>query len=80
MYDGMITLLTDAIDEEVLESVGSDMKIIANYAVGYNNIAVQEAKERGIIITNTPGVLTETVAEHTYYTKSLAIASLGRSD
>ena len=64
-YDGMVTLLTDPIDTEVLDAVGSDMRIIANYAVGYNNIAVSEAKERGIIITNTPGVLTETVAEHT---------------
>ena len=65
-YDGMITLLTDTIDEEVLDVVGSSMKIIANYAVGFNNIAVEEAKKRNIVITNTPGVLTETVAEHTF--------------
>ena len=65
-YDGMITLLTDTIDEEVLNAVGSQMKVIANYAVGFNNIAVEKAKERGIVVTNTPGVLTETVAEHTF--------------
>lgn len=65
-YDGMIALLTDTIDEEVLQAVGSQMKVIANYAVGFNNIDVQKAKERGITITNTPGVLTETVAEHTF--------------
>ncbi len=65
-YDGMITLLTDTIDEEVLDAVGTQMKVIANYAVGFNNIDVQKAKERGITITNTPGVLTETVAEHTF--------------
>ena len=65
-YDGMIALLTDTIDEEVLDAVGSQMKVIANYAVGFNNIDVQKAKERGITITNTPGVLTETVAEHTF--------------
>lgn len=65
-YDGMITLLTDTIDEEVLNAVGSQMKVIANYAVGFNNIAVDKAKERGIVVTNTPGVLTETVAEHTF--------------
>ncbi len=64
-YDGMITLLTDAVDMEVLDAVGSDMRVIANYAVGYNNIMVQEAQDRGLIVTNTPGVLTETVAEHT---------------
>ena len=65
-YDGMITLLTDTIDEEVLDAVGTQMKVIANYAVGFNNIDVQIAKERGITVTNTPGVLTETVAEHTF--------------
>ncbi len=65
-YDGMIALLTDTIDEEVLNAVGSQMKVIANYAVGFNNIAVEKAKERGIVVTNTPGVLTETVAEHTF--------------
>ena len=65
-YDGMISLLTDTIDEEVLEAVGANMKVIANYAVGFNNIDVEGAKERDIVITNTPGVLTETVAEHTF--------------
>ena len=64
-YDGMIALLTDTIDEEVLDAAGSHMKVIANYAVGFNNIAVERAKERGIVVTNTPGVLTDTVAEHT---------------
>ena len=65
-YDGMITLLTDTIDEEVLNAVGSQMKVIANYAVGFNNIDIQKTKERGIVVTNTPGILTETVAEHTF--------------
>ena len=64
-YDGMISLLTDAIDTAVLDAAGTNLKIIANYAVGYNNIMVSEARKRGIAITNTPGVLTETVAEHT---------------
>jgi len=64
-YDGMIVLLTDQIDTSVLDAVGSNMKVIANYAVGYNNIMIDEARERGITVTNTPGVLTETVAEHT---------------
>ena len=63
-YDAVLCLLTDNIDGEVFDAVPS-AKIFANYAVGYNNIDVEEAKKRGIIITNTPGVLTETVAEHT---------------
>lgn len=63
-YDAVITLLTDPIDAEVFDAVPT-AKIFANYAVGYNNIDLVVAKERGITITNTPGVLTDTVAEFT---------------
>jgi glyoxylate reductase len=52
--DGLLVLLTDMIDKKV---------IISNYAVGYNNIDVVEATKRGIMVTNTPGVLTETTAD-----------------
>ncbi len=61
-YDAVLSLLTDTIDEGVFDSVPS-AKIFANYAVGYNNINLPAAKERNITITNTPGVLTNTVAE-----------------
>lgn len=61
--DGLLCLLTDTIDGEVMESAGSQLKIIANYAVGYNNIDIDEATKRGIMVTNTPGVLTETTAD-----------------
>lgn len=64
-YSAVLCLLTDKIDGEVFEAVGSQCKIFANYAVGYDNIDLTTAKSRGIIITNTPDVLTETVAEHT---------------
>lgn len=64
-YDALITLLTDTIDEEVVEFLPPSVKIIANYAVGYNNINIEKAHERGIVVTNTPDVLTSTVAEHT---------------
>lgn len=63
-YDGVLCLLTDTIDGEVFDAVPS-AKIFANYAVGFNNIDVAEAKKRGVTITNTPGALTEAVAEHT---------------
>jgi glyoxylate reductase len=63
-YNAVLCLLTDKIDADVYGAVSS-AKIFANYAVGYNNIDVEEAKKRSITITNTPGVLTETVAEHT---------------
>ena len=73
-YDAVLCLLTDTIDAEVFDAVPS-AKIFANYAVGFNNIAIEAAKERGIVVTNTPGVLTETVAE---YTISLILAVLHR--
>ena len=61
-YDAVLCLLTDVIDAEVFDAVPT-AKIFANYAVGYNNIDVKAATERGVTITNTPGVLTDSVAE-----------------
>lgn len=63
-YDAVLCLLTDSIDGDVFDAVPS-AKIFANYAVGYGNIDIEEAKKRGIVVTNTPGVLTDSVAEHT---------------
>ena len=60
--DAVLCLLTDEIDAEVLDAA-QGAKIFANYAVGYNNVDVTAATERGIIITNTPGVLTDTTAD-----------------
>lgn len=60
--DGLLCLLTDNIDAEVMNKA-KNLKIIANYAVGYNNIDVNEATKRKIPVTNTPGVLTETTAD-----------------
>lgn len=62
---GLLSLLVDTIDKEVLDCAQS-LKIIANCAVGYNNIDTREAKKRGIMVTNTPGVLTETTADLTW--------------
>lgn len=63
--DAILCLLTDKIDAKVMDQAGSRLKIISNYAVGYNNIDIKEASRRGVFVTNTPGVLTNTVAEHT---------------
>jgi len=63
--DAILSVLTEKIDGEVMKAAGPQLKIIANYAVGYDNIDVVEAKKRGILVTNTPGVLTDAVADHT---------------
>src|SRR5690554_4642386 len=60
--DALICLLNDQIDEEVL-AANPDLKIVANYAVGYNNIDIEAATRKGIPVSNTPGVLTETSAD-----------------
>lgn len=61
-YDAVVTLLTDTINKEIFDAVPT-AKIFANYAVGYNNISLPDAQAAGVTITNTPGVLTDTVAE-----------------
>ncbi len=61
--DGILSLLTDPIDAEILEEVGSQCKVISNYAVGFNNIDVATASKKKIMVTNTPGVLTDATAD-----------------
>ena len=60
--DGLVCLLTDPIDKEVINAE-PHLKMIASYAVGYDNIDIAAATKRGIPVSNTPGVLTETTAE-----------------
>lgn len=61
----ILTLLSDKIDEELLYAAGPQLKIVANYAVGYDNIDLQAARAHNVIITNTPEVLNQAVAEQT---------------
>jgi glyoxylate reductase len=63
--DALVCLLTETIDAGVIEA-GSNLKVIANVAVGFNNIDVPAARARGIVVTNTPDVLTESVADFTW--------------
>lgn len=60
--DGLLCLLSDPVDAEVIQA-GSRLRCISNYAVGYNNIDVEAARAAGIVVTNTPGVLTEATAD-----------------
>lgn len=59
---GAITLLTDILGREVLEAI-PDVRIVCNIAVGFNNVDIESASRLGILVTNTPGVLTETTAD-----------------
>ncbi len=61
-YNGLFCLLTNPIDAEVMDAAPG-LKIVANMAVGYNNVNVAEATRRGIAVSNTPGVLTDTTAD-----------------
>ena len=61
--DGVLTLLTDRVDDELLDAAGSQLKVVSNYAVGFDNIDVAAVTRRGIPAGNTPGVLTETTAD-----------------
>jgi len=63
--DAVVSLLTDVIDAEVMGAAGPSLRIVANYAVGYNNLDVAAANRRSIVLTNTPGVLDEATATHT---------------
>lgn len=63
--DGVLSMLTDTIDGEVLDAAGPQCKIVANFAVGYNNFDVAAATSRKVILTNTPGVLDDATATHT---------------
>ena len=61
----LVTMFTDPVDETVLEA-GSDLKVVATVAVGFNNIDVAAARARGVVVTNTPDVLTEATADLTW--------------
>jgi glyoxylate reductase len=63
--DALVSMLTEQVDKAVIDA-GAQLKIVANVAVGYNNVDVSYARSRGIIVTNTPDVLTESVADFTW--------------
>ena len=61
--DALVTLLTEKVDAELLDAAGEQLKVVANVAVGYNNIDVDACRARGVVATNTPGVLTDATAD-----------------
>ena len=61
--DGILTLLTDRVDAELLDRAGPQLKVVSNFAVGFDNVDITECTRRGMPVGNTPGVLTETTAD-----------------
>lgn len=64
--EGLLCLLTDKIDGEVLDAAGPQLKVVSNHAVGYDNIVVPDATARGIPVGNTPGILTDATADFAF--------------
>ncbi len=65
-YYAVLSYIPDKIDEEIIKSAGQGLKIISNFAVGFDNIDVLSAKRHGIVVCNTPGVANQAVAEHVF--------------
>ena len=78
--DALLPILTDIVDGAVMDAAGRQLKVIGNYAVGYNNVDVGAATERGILVTNTPGVLTETTADLAWSLLMAAARRIGESE
>ena len=77
--EGLLCLLTDRIDAELL-SAAPKLRVIANYAVGFNNVDLSATRSRGIAVTNTPGVLTESTADFAWALLMAAARRVGEGD
>jgi lactate dehydrogenase-like 2-hydroxyacid dehydrogenase len=77
--DGLLCLLSETIDEELLECA-TGLKVVSNYAVGYDNIDVSAATRHGVVVTNTPGVLTDATADLTWALLLASARRLAESD
>jgi glyoxylate reductase len=63
--EGLMLMLTDRVDDELLDAAGPQLRVVANYAVGTDNIDLEACRRRGVVVSNTPDVLTEATAELT---------------
>jgi glyoxylate reductase len=77
---GVLSNVTEKMDAEFMDAAGDGLRIIANMAVGYDNVDVEAAAERGIVVTNTPGVLDETTADTAFMLLLAAARRLGESE
>src|SRR5918997_143722 len=78
--NGILSTATEKMDGEVMDAAGDGLEVIANMAVGYDNIDVEAADERGIIVTNTPGVLDEATADIAFLLLLAAARRLGEGE
>ncbi|AHY47510.1 Lactate dehydrogenase and related dehydrogenase [Rubrobacter radiotolerans] len=76
----ILSTLTETVDAELLDAAGSGLKVVANLAVGYDNVDVEAATERGVVVTNTPGVLDETTADTAFMLLLAAARRLGEGE
>jgi glyoxylate reductase len=77
---GILSTATEKMDGEVMDAAGEGLRIVANMAVGYDNIDVEAARERDIVVTNTPGVLDETTADVAFMLMLAAARRLGEGE
>ena len=77
---GILSTVTEKVDAELMDAAGEDLKVVANMAVGYDNVDVDAARERGVIVTNTPGVLDETTADTAFMLLLAAARRLGEGE
>ncbi|TQS91347.1 D-glycerate dehydrogenase [Arthrobacter sp. TS-15] len=78
--DAIVSLLTERVDAELLDAAGPQLKVVANVAVGYDNIDVPACTERGVVATNTPGVLIEATADIAFGLILMATRRLGEGE
>jgi glyoxylate reductase len=78
--DAVVTLLHDRVDDPFLDAAGPGLKVVANVAVGFNNIDVAACASRGVVVTNTPGVLTEATADIAFALVLMVTRRLGEGE
>jgi glyoxylate reductase len=78
--DGVVTLLHDRIDDAFLDAAGPQLRVVANVAVGFDNVDLDACRSRGVIVTNTPGVLTDATADLAFALLLMVTRRLGEGE
>ena len=78
--EGVLSTVTETVDGEFMDAAGDGLRVVANMAVGYDNVDVGAAEERGVVVTNTPGVLDETTADVAFMLLLAAARRLGEAE